>query len=329
MISTNVWTSLHNSLAEEQKGIQSVIILHKNEVQLEEYKGGRRFQDLQKLYSGTKSICSLAMGIAIEENKISLQTPLEEILSAFDWGLFNSRKSKITLEHVLNQTTGFKWLETGRPWGPGHSGYDMEHSDNWADFVLQKDCTSQPGERFSYNTGVSHLMGYLIEELSGKHPEKFISEKLFAPLEIVEHTWTRDHHYYPQTGKGLSLKPFDFAKIGQFVLQKGTWQGRQILSENWINQSFSPQSKGHKYYGTYGYQWWLKNIPEGPSAYDVWSKDHNVFCAIGYGGQFLYIVPQWDLVVSITGNLIGAENFEIPQNIFKNDILKPLTHYFS
>ena len=329
MISSNVWTSLRQSLAKEDKGIHSVIISHCNEIQLEEYQFGRGPQDLQKLYSGTKSICSLALGIAIEKNAIPLSTPLEDILSGFDWGTFSPRKSEITLEHVLNQTTGFKWLETGRPWGPGHSGYEMENSDNWPEFVLQKECTSQPGQRFSYNTGVSHLIGYIIEEISGTHPEKFIAENLFTPLGITSHAWTRDPHHYPQTGKGLSLKPRDFGKVGQLVLQKGLWAGEQILSEKWIKQSLSPQSKGHQYYGTYGYQWWLKNISEGPKPDNDWSKNHNVFCAIGYGGQFLYIIPQWELVVSITGNLVGAENFEIPQNIFRDDILKPLYLYFS
>jgi CubicO group peptidase (beta-lactamase class C family) len=120
-----------------------------------------------------------------------------------------------------------------------------------------------------------------------------------------------------QGGKGLHIRAKDLLKVGQLILNEGIWEGKELLNEEWIEQSFSPQSRGHVYYGTYGLHWWLKKIETGPKLGD----DFNVWAAIGFGGNFLFIVPEWDLVVVFTGHLVGAENFEFPQQLFKDVIL--------
>jgi CubicO group peptidase (beta-lactamase class C family) len=110
------------------------------------------------------------------------------------------------------------------------------------------------------------------------------------------------------------------------VLHEGQWKGQAIVDPKWLHLSLSPQSKGHQYYGTYGYQWWLKNLAQGPQIED---GGYNVKCGIGYGGQFLYLVPEWDLLAVFTGNMVGAEKFEVPQTIFKEQVLPLFQQQFN
>lgn len=302
--------------------IFSILVRKNGTTLLEEYFHGHGPRDLQRLYSCTKSISSLLVGLAIEVKGLDYDMVLNQrvvdLFADFEINNPSDRKNNLKVEHLLNQTTGINWKETGRPWSEGHSGYDMEKSANWVEFVLGQEMTSDSGKRFNYNTGVSHLLTVLVEILTGMPADKFANKYLFEPLGITSSEWTRDSHNYVQGGKGLSLSPDALARIGQMVMAKGQFEGRQIINEEWLEMSLSPQSKGHKYYGTYGFQWWLKNLAEGP---EPDTDGYNIRCGIGYGGQFIYMVPKWDLLVVMTGNMIGAEKFEIPQNIFKDQIL--------
>lgn len=302
--------------------IYSFQVWQKGQKLVEEYYHGHGPKDLQKLYSCTKSISSLLIGLAIQHKGLDYETVLnQKVVDLFhDFKIENpsARKSAMTVEHLLNQTAGFKWKETGRPWGPEHSGWEMEHSDHWVEFVLAREVASEPGKRYAYNTGVSHLLTVLVEIITGIPADQFAQEYLWKPLGIQEVEWTRDKQGYVQGGKGLSMCPEDLAKVGMMVLQNGMYQGLEVIDSEWLELSLSPQSKGHQYYGTYGYQWWLKNLAEGPEPAE---DGYNVRCGIGYGGQFLYLVPEWNLLAVFTGNMVGAEKFEVPQTIFKDEVL--------
>lgn len=289
---------------------------------VEEYFHGHGPKDLQKLYSCTKSISSLLVGLAIQDQGLDVDFVLNQkvvdLFSDFNIDQVSKRKSAITVEHLLNQTTGLKWKETGRAWGPEHSGWEMEHSEHWVEYVLGREVSSDPGHRFAYNTGVSHLLTVLVEILTQEPADVFAQRVLWGPLGIDQVEWTRDAQGYVQGGKGLSMCPSDLARVGLMVLNQGVYQGQQIVDPHWLELSLAPQSKGHQYYGTYGFQWWLKNLPEGP---EPEADGYNIRCGIGYGGQFLYLVPALDLMAVFTGNMIGAEKFEIPQMIFKDQVL--------
>ena len=306
---TDSLAQLQEHLNTDSAQIRSVLVHHNNELLLEEYYNGFSAQDPQILYSCTKSITGLIAGIALEqEGWHLLQMPLCQFFPDFDFGS-DERKSKMTLEHVLTMTSGIKWQEAGRPWAVGNTNYEMEHSENWLQFVLNLPSTSEGGQRFSYATGISHLILAIVERMTQTDPIEFAKKNFFDLLHI-EHSWDTDPQGLPQGGKGLRIRPSDLLKIGLCVQNKGIYEGKQVIPAYWIEQSLQVRSRGHMYYGQYGYHWWI--------------KEGGVFAAIGYGGQFLYMVPELNLTCVFTGYMVGAENFELPQQLFREYILKPL-----
>ncbi len=209
-------------------------------------------------------------------------------------------------------------METGRPFAPGHSGYDMEQSENWMEFLFDQVISTQPGDRFSYNTGVSHILPFLASRICGLSQKELFEDYLVEPMGLGEYTWDIDPQGNFAGGKGLQMAPKALLKLGELILNQGSYNGKQIISKSYLSESTKAQSRGHIYYGTYGYQWWLKNWEQGPTKP---KGEFNIICGIGFGGQFLFVVPEWELIVVFTGKLIGAENFEYPQQLFREDIL--------
>ena len=146
------------------------------------------------------------------------------------------------------------------------------------------------------------LLGNILERVSGKPLEAFAREALFQPLDVSDFEWKS----YPKNGKiaaapGLRLRPRDAAKLGQFVLNRGAWNGSQIVSADWIAQSTTPRFQATGYFGGtlfYGYQWWMgRSLSEG--------KEVKWVAAFGWGGQRIFIVPDLDLVMMTTAAQYG------------------------
>jgi CubicO group peptidase (beta-lactamase class C family) len=293
--------------------------IKQNQELLTEYYGPKSFPDhTPQVYSASKSVAALLVGIALAQEPLAgLETRLIELFPEYD-ALKDERKSRITIAHCLSQTTGLRWLETGRAWGPGHDGWDMEHSADWIAYVFDREATAEPGTHFTYNTGVSHLLGRIVERLTGEHPEAFYRKHLSQALEFEGDFWETDNDGFPQTGKGLHLRLKDLAKIGQLLIQNGVYKGKQIVPAAWCQLVQQKHARGHVYYGEYGYHFWRKKLPNGPQSPE---NDANVICAIGFGGNFVFVIPAWNAVVAITGHLVGAGPFEIPQTLLKDRIL--------
>ncbi len=307
---------IKNEIENSGKRVHSLQIVMNNDLICEEYFSGAERGELQNLYSCTKSISSLLVGVALELNpKYTVNSKVSELLPEYKG---HERFENLTLEHFLSQTTGIKWAETGRSFAPGHSGFDMEQTDDWLQYLFEQPMTSEPGKRFNYNTGVSHALPLLASRIAGVSVKELLEKQLFEPLAISDYKWDQDPQGNFVGGKGLYLSAETFRKIGELVLEGGTYAGRQVISKRWLEESLSLKAKGHMYYGKYGYQWWLKNWPAGP---DVSKDDFNIKCAIGFGGQFLFLIPKWNAFVVFTGNLVGAENFEFPQALLREKIL--------
>lgn len=315
----NLFNELKQTIENSGKNVFSCLVYQNDEVKFEEYFNGKDAQSSSCIFSASKSVSSLLVGMALEKcPQFSTDTPIQQLLPEYRYVLEkDERKWNTTIGHCLSQTTPFKWLETGKTWGEGHSGWEMEQSSNWIEYLLNCPAVSKPGKRFCYNTGVSHLLPILVERMLQQSAEEFFEENVAVPLAFENYRWEKDVEGNIQGGKGLHLRALDLLKLGKLILNEGLWEGRELLSDEWIEDSFSAQSRGHIYYGTYGLHWWLKKIETGPKL----DSGFNVWAAIGFGGNFLYIVPEWNLVVVFTGYLVGAENFEFPQEIFKNVIL--------
>lgn len=306
------------------KSLHAVAILAGGKVVFEEYgpnSGGDA--QLHSIYSVTKSVSSILIGLALDEATNGDQTlckkilygPIQNLLG--DKNFIDPLSKTLTLHHLLAQTTGIRWKETGRTWGPDHSLWQMEESPNWIEFVLNSNFSGEPGTRFNYNSGVSHLLPWLASKICDKDPLQLIRRRLFEPLGIMDFQWDKDPQGNLGGGKGLRIQATDLLRLGHLILQGGKIGRQQIIPLWFLEESIKAQSKGHIYYGKYGYHWWLKHLTQGPPAS---IEEPNVVCGIGYGGQFLYIVPRWGICAVFLGHMIN-QDFEIPQKLFAQFVL--------
>jgi CubicO group peptidase (beta-lactamase class C family) len=163
--------------------------------------------------------------------------------------------------------------------------------------VLERPLVAEPGRVYNYSGGSAALLAAILQKLSGKRIDALSRDDLFAPLGITASAWN-EYNGRPVVASGLRLRPRDLARIGQMVLDKGRWQGRQIVSEKWVAESTAAQINGQSPF-FYGYQWWL-----GRSLHE--QKQVDWIAGFGYGGQRLYILPALDIVVLVHFGLYSS-----------------------
>ncbi len=293
--------------------INSIIVIHEDELIKEEYFRGWERNDLIQIQSSTKSIASLLIGYAIENNKLSLDDKMVNFFDEYEIQNLDPLKSSITIENMLTMSAGFDWNETDSAYGTsGNSLTDMYNTtENFIPYLLNLPMSDIPGERFVYNSGVSYLLGAILEIATGEQVENYTTTNLLIPLNIPKSQWIAyNDGGLAHCGGGLFLRPIDMAKIGSLVLNKGKWNGKQISSENWINESVKSHIRIDDR-TEYGYQWWIYKPP---------FNMQNFYMARGYGWRNIIIVPELDMVIVITGdNTTNSTVFSEIQFIF--DIL--------
>lgn len=172
----------------------------------------------------------------------------------------------------------------------GISGYTIYRSDDPIKEAFGLSLSREPGEGFKYSTIDSQILSGIITKATGKNEMEFAKKYLFGPLGIEEILWSEDPQGNNFGGFNMNMKPNDMMKIGQLILNDGLWGETQIVSKNWIHQMTTVTSDGgapHK--EKYGLHMWIDNIP-----------NYESFFAGGYGGQFIYIIKNLDIVVVIT-----------------------------
>ena len=186
-------------------------------------------------------------------------------------------------------------------------------------YVLEQPVSQPPGEKWNYSGGNTQLLAGVLQRTTGKWLTDFAREALFEPLGITQFEWLKmPHNGEVAAASGLRLRPRDMAKIGELVLEKGMWSGRRVVSEAWIEESTRPRisdfdptedSLG------YGYQWWGDYETIG-------SHRISWIDAQGYGGQRIYIVPSYNLVVVVTAGLYGDKRQDsMSFNLFDQYVL--------
>jgi CubicO group peptidase (beta-lactamase class C family) len=169
----------------------------------------------------------------------------------------------------------------------------MEGSDDWVQYVAEQPMAHEPGTVFNYNSGASHLLSLIIKKSTGKFVDEYAVEHLFGPLGIASYYWKKTPKGFPDTEGGLYLLPQDLAKIGYLYLRDGVWDQVHILPEGWVQDSVELHVRDTGSGLGYGYQWWLTPWGNGQSSL--------AYTGLGYGGQLLFAVPEYDLVAVFTG----------------------------
>ena len=214
------------------------------------------------------------------------------------------------MEHALTITTGFQWNEFPK---------EMYETDDWYQYIISRPMNSNPGEEFHYNSGCTILLGGVISFLVGKNANVYAEEVLFGPLGISEYFWETHPNGTPQCGGGLQMLPRDMAKIGLLLLNDGRWNKKQIVSKEWILQSTKPRVEESEFFD-YGYQWWYRsknNLQWWVEPQITSEKEHDMILALGWGGQFIIVVKDLNLVVITTASDYdnGKANRKIPMVI--------------
>jgi CubicO group peptidase (beta-lactamase class C family) len=304
--------TLLNQMIEDIKmqniGVDSVTIIRDGYVVADAYFPPFNEGELHRVYSCTKSLVSTLIGIALEEGYLeSLEQKLTNLYYDKEIAQMSPWKEEITLKNLLTMTAGFdardSWL------------YEWEWLDRMLvsidaqQYVLDLQVIDKPGTRFEYTNGVSHLLSCIITETIGVTALEYAEKKLFEPLGIHDHEWLEDSRGRNWGWSTLSLTPHDMAKIGYLFLKQGEWNDETIISKKWVEEATMKHVDGNILPG-YGYQWWVN-----PGKY---------FTAVGYGGQFIHVVPDMQLVVVVTSS--GAKDFNYVFSLLEEFIIPAVLH---
>ncbi len=278
------------SEARNLDGLRSLLIGVDDQLILEEYYGSFDPDSLDQVRSVTKSIMTILIGMAIDKNFIpDPEVKISEYIGHMEG--FEDRHKDITLHHLLTMSGGFQWDES-----QVDEFNDWVLSENRISYLLKRQVVDDPGSVFNYNSAQSHLLSVILQEASGMTARKYADEYLFGPLSI-EIRWQRLDDY-TNGASGLRFKPIDMLKLGQLMVNNGNVDGKQLISPSWIETSLQPHIATGQVPEYYGYQWWVN-----PDIDEI----HGM--AIGYGGQYLIVIPELNAVIVTTSEYrnIGQE----------------------
>jgi CubicO group peptidase (beta-lactamase class C family) len=254
--------------------------------------------DLHTLQSVSKTVTSVVLGVAITRGdfKASLETPVLKYFDVAKVEHVDDYKRHMTVENLLTMTSGMNSEELFYPENsdmPENDFVHMEASDDWVQYAIDEPIVEEPGRNFTYSSADTELLAYVFQKETGEDIDTYAQKYLFTPLGI-KHYWKRDYAGNVDTEGGLYLNDEDLAKLGLLYLNNGLWEGKQIVSENWVKQSVAPHVpmpytvEGGRLY--YGFSWWL--IP---------LNGKYAWMATGIGGQELMVFPRQSLIVVFTG----------------------------
>ncbi|MGW9687135.1 serine hydrolase domain-containing protein [Flagellimonas sp. 2504JD1-5] len=269
-------------MAQNSPNIHSFLASHKGELLVEEYYITYPQDSLDDIRSGTKSIMTTLIGIAVDKGYIeNIHDPIPKYLEVPE------DKSKITIAHLMSMQSGIQWNENSSP----DDRTLMIRSGNPKEYILSKPVTSKPGTFWTYNSGDIHLLSVVLTEAAGMSTLDFARKHLFGPLGIEKVGWKKFGDGYHPGDSRLELSPRDLLKFGEMIANQGEYNGSQIVSKHFLDEAskFHYEHKNASEKSGYGYGWWV-----------VDDNNKRVMMASGYGGQMIGIVPDEDLVVVVT-----------------------------
>ncbi len=287
----------------ENADLDSVLIIRRGYLVTEAYFNGFDRSTRHPVYSCTKSVVSTLIGMLIGDGSIgSLELTLPELFPDHEIANLEGDKQRITLEHLLTMTAGLDARDSYL--------YDWEGLESMHDavdplqYVLDLPMADPPGERFEYTNGVSHLLSSLVSETTGQSALQLAQERLFAPIGIEDVARSDDPQGRNWGYARLELRPRDMAKIGYLMLHRGTWDGTDIIDEQWVAAATTAHVDATMVPG-YGYHWWVD--PNG------------TFLALGYMGQFIFVSSEHEMVAVTTSSEPDA--FEFALELFNRAII--------
>jgi CubicO group peptidase (beta-lactamase class C family) len=312
-ISLQHLTSMMNYYKSIEHKVHSILIVKGGKLLFEEYFPGYTIGSPNNDYKGnyvnfswdrvhitcsvTKSFTSALVGIAIDKEFIK-----NEKVTMFSYfpdysHLQDEQKSKITIEHLLSNTSGLEWDDSR---GPEADRIQIWQELDPLGFILDRPVVHEPGTVYLYSGGNFNLAGEIVKRASGLDAAAFSKEYLFKPLEVSQFRWGYYHNNVVHCSGDLFVTPRTMAKFGYLFLNKGIWKNTRVISEQWINKSVAPYIKLPQPNNSvtpadsYGLAWWIYDYE-----LDDGSKVRS-YSARGLGGQKIIVLPVLDTVVVFT-----------------------------
>ena len=286
----------------------ALVVVRKGYVIADEYFGGWTADSIHTEQSVTKSVTSLVTGIAIAHGDLrGVDQPLVELLGRYaPIANLDDRKRALTVRDVLTMRTGLDWNEDSYPGSPLEQLNNLQ--SDWLRFVIDWPMREPPGTRWQYNSGAVIALGGAIGIAAGMNTADYARTYLLRPIGITGDKWYRGFpDLLPHMGGGLLMSTRDLARVGYLVLRRGRWNGTQVVPSEWIIESTRPRVTPTYRLGgrtsSYGYLWWLYTLDGGPP--DASTADL-VIAASGAMGQWLFVVPKYDLVVAINAGITNG-----------------------
>jgi len=282
-----------DKILEDNKTV-AFLIIKNDTIQYEKYFKGYKQESIIPSFSMAKSVTSILIGCAIDDGLIrSVEEPVTNYIPELKKNGFD----KVTIKHLLQMTSALKFSESYfNPFGHAASFY---YGRNLKREVAKLKLKGTPGQAFEYVSGNTQLLGLVLERaLKVKTVTQYFQEKLWTPLEMeYDASWSIDKKKdgTEKTFCCINARARDFAKIGRLYLNKGNWNGKQVVSEKWVKESITIDTTGGGA-DYYKYQWWL------PSA----AGD---FMAEGILGQYIYVDPSRNIVIVRMGKNHGRVNW--------------------
>jgi CubicO group peptidase (beta-lactamase class C family) len=269
--------------AESMPRLHSLLISHRGELVFEKYFNGHGRSDVANVKSVSKSIISALVGIAIDDGHIP---GVEQTIGEYFPELADEPdKAKITIGDLLTMQAGLE-TTSNRNYGA------WVLSDDWVEFALDQPLQARPGERMQYSTGNTHLLSAILTQATGRSTLEFARNVLGEPLGFQLAAWPRDPKGIYFGGNDMELTPRQMLAFGELYMKDGNVNGRQVVPAEWVEASLQRRTispRGDDRY--YGYGWWIREMAGFEAPY-----------AWGFGGQFIVLVPDIDLVIVTTSS---------------------------
>jgi len=269
--------------AEGLPRLNSLLVSWRGEQIVERYYHGARAGRATNIKSASKTVMSALVGIAVDRGLIaSIDEPIAQYFPKLLGADADEKKRAITVGDLLTMRSGLE-STSNRNYGSWVS------SSNWVRYALERPIVRDPGARMIYSTGNTHLLSAILTQVSGS-TWKFAEEALAQPLGFALPRWPTDPQGIYFGGNDMELTPRQMLAFGELYLNGGRFEGKQVISEAWVRESLTPRTRSWRdTRRLYGYCWWIREL-----------AGFRTFYAWGYGGQFIFVVPDLRTVVVTT-----------------------------
>lgn len=289
------WSGASNaeSLGRKYPSLRALVVARRDCIVYEYYRSDIAPETRSPIYSVTKSLLSILVGIAVDAGYLRLDEKLGEIFSEAAESSVDPRVRDVTVRDLLTMTAGFDMAH--------HDVSAVQVGALWR-WMLERPMSYAPGTHFAYDDVNVNLLSVVLSKTIHRDAASFAQQSLFDPLGIKDVAWISDAEGHLMGDTGLKLTAREMAKIGLLYLQKGQWRGKPVVSDSYVLDSTARHNDGGPPVNTaYGYLWWVGSTKDNP----------RTFFAAGHNSQLTLVVPDRNLIVAVAAEGLpgGSQQF--------------------